>query len=439
VFDYLQIYDPRERLLVGAADLLLSAAAAGARLIPPWRRTVGTTSRILLLRLERIGDLLMSAHAIQQVRTRAPDAEIDLVVGSWNAPVAKQLAGPTRVEMLDAPWLARDGAGATTAELVTRARSWRGRRYDLAINFEGDIRSHALMALSGARRRVGFDMAGGGPLLTTRVGHRRDLHTADNAARLVAAAFEHRDGRPEGPRHRRRFELARHQDTPRTHGVSPALSGGDTPVAQGFSPAPSGAGFRLRVPDSARRSAAALLRGAGPIVAIHPSGGRAIKQWDVARFAEVGSRLVRERGTLLVLTGTSADAHLVRGVRARLPSEAQVIDLSGNVDLLVLAAVLERCDLLITGDTGPMHLAAAVGAPVVAVFGPSDPVRYAPRDTTSRIVRIDLPCAPCNRIRLPPVRCQGHTPDCLAGITADMVYGQAIDLLDHGINRINEP
>jgi ADP-heptose:LPS heptosyltransferase len=68
-----------------------------------------------------------------------------------------------------------------------------------------------------------------------------------------------------------------------------------------------------------------------------------------------------------------------------------------------------------------MHLAAAVGTPVVAIFGPSEPVRYAPWTASRRIVRIDLPCSPCNRIRLPPERCRGHVPDCLDGITTSQV------------------
>ena len=72
-----------------------------------------------------------------------------------------------------------------------------------------------------------------------------------------------------------------------------------------------------------------------------------------------------------------------------------------------------------------MHLAAAVGTPVVAVFGPSDPARYAPSDPVHQIVRIDLPCSPCNRIRLPPERCVGHIPDCLTGVDVEMVYRAA--------------
>jgi ADP-heptose:LPS heptosyltransferase len=71
-----------------------------------------------------------------------------------------------------------------------------------------------------------------------------------------------------------------------------------------------------------------------------------------------------------------------------------------------------------------------VGTPVVAVFGPSDPARYAPRGPDDHVVRIDLPCSPCNRIRLPPARCVGHTPDCLASISADSVFRAAMSILD---------
>ena len=95
--------------------------------------------------------------------------EIDLVVGSWNASIASVLRGVDRVETLDAPWLARGGGGMTWSAMLTQARRWRDRHYDIAINFEGDIRSHLLMARSGAPVRVGFDHAGGGPLLTPAV------------------------------------------------------------------------------------------------------------------------------------------------------------------------------------------------------------------------------------------------------------------------------
>jgi ADP-heptose:LPS heptosyltransferase len=92
--------------------------------------------------------------------------------------------------------------------------------------------------------------------------------------------------------------------------------------------------------------------------------------------------------------------------------------------------VLERLVVFVTGDTGPMHLAAAMGTPVVALFGPSVPARYAPRSAGSRVVRVDHPCSPCNRIRLPPDRCRGHVPECLDGISVNAVLAAARWLLD---------
>ena len=394
----LQIYDPRERRIVAVADRVLAIGAGVARLWPR-RAPASPPRRILLLRLERIGDLLMSAAAIESVRARAPEAAIDLVVGSWNQSIAGRLRGIDRVETLDAPWLARGGAAAGTSRLLSTAWRWRARGYDLAINFEGDVRSHALIALGGARRRVGFAMAGGGPLLTDVVEHRPDRHTSDNAAALVAAAF------------------------PGSPGPSPRLSPGAEPAAQ---PA---ADFRLDVPDDARLAARALIGPHPRYIVVHASGGRAIKQWDLDRFAAATTEIARAVGAAVVLSGAPGDAPLTAQVRAALPADIAVVDLTGRPDLLVLAAVLEGARLVLTGDTGPMHLAAAVRAPVVAVFGPSMPVRYAPRSTAHRVVRVDLWCAPCNMIRKPPARCQGHTPDCLTGVTVDAVIAAALSLL----------
>ncbi len=389
MFPHLQIYDPRERWLVGTADTLLTATTRATRLLPH-RTPVWPPRRILLLRLERIGDLLMSAPAIAAVRTLAPQATIDLVVGSWNKDLAKLIPGIDHIETLDAPWLARGTSRRETNNLALlhRAWTWRARHYDLAINFEGDIRTHALLALSGTPTRVGFDMAGGGPFLTTRVDFHPTTHTTKNAWSLIDATF--------------------------------ASAGGGTRP-----------GFRLAVPHEARERAAAVVgrHGERALIGVHVSGGRAIKQWAPERFAAVAARLAREYGALLLLTGTSGDQAIVGEMRNALPGGIDVLDLVGEIDLPLLAAMLERCRLLLTGDTGPMHLAAFVGTPVVAVFGPSDPIRYAPLASPHRVLRVDLPCAPCNRIRLPPVRCQGHTPDCLEGVTADAVYAAAESLL----------
>jgi ADP-heptose:LPS heptosyltransferase len=166
-----------------------------------------------------------------------------------------------------------------------------------------------------------------------------------------------------------------------------------------------------------------------PLVGLHASGGREIKQWQPARFGQAAGRVAQQIDARVVLTGAPGDRTLVEAARAALPPSVDVVDLADGVDLMTLAAVLQQLTIYVTGDTGPMHLAAAMGTPVVAVFGLSDPRRYAPLSPHRRIVRIDLPCSPCNRVRLPPARCQGHVPDCLEGIEAEMVYRAALDLL----------
>jgi len=381
----LQIYDARERVLVSAADRLLTIGAAATR---PFRRRrkPSAPQRILLLRLERIGDLVMTLPAIAAVRALAPSAQIDLVVGSWNAQLATAIPSVDEVETLDAQWLARDGGGRGLTQLLKHAAGWRRKHYDLAINFEPDVRSNLLIAAVGAEWASGYRSGGGGPLLDEALDYDPTAHTTDNAKRLVETVF----------------------------GAA----------------APAQTTSLIEIPDAYRQRVRALLGSATrPLVGMHVSGGRPVKQWDPARFGEVARRLVAGRGATILLTGSAADRPLVEQVTRVLPAGG-AIDATGEADLLTLAALLDEAELLITGDTGPMHIAAAVGTPIVAVFGASDPRRYAPRGPLDRVVRVDLPCAPCNRIRLPPARCTGIIPDCLALISPDRVLDAAIQIID---------
>jgi len=393
----LQIPYRRERWIVGAADALTWPL----RLRP--RPRGGVPSRILLLRLERIGDLLMVVDAIADLRAALPDAAIDLAVGSWNRDLAALIPGIRTLHVLDVPWLARDGGGDSPATLVRRARAWRG-QYDLVVNFEPDIRSNALAWLTGARRRFGYWTGGGGSFLTDRLAYEPGEHVADNAARLVATVLE------------------------RSH-VAPV-------------PFPAASWPRLRPPPEALARAAALLAsGPGPTaqgrsqnataprIGVHVSGGRESKQWHLDRFAAVAAELARRHHATIVLTGSTADRPMVDTVKRSLAG-VPLVDAAGAFDLPTLAALLASLDLLVTADTGPMHLAAAMGTPVVALFGPSDPRRYGPRGSPHRVLRVDLWCSPCGQVRLPPVRCRGHVPECMDGIDVARVVHAAGELLE---------
>lgn len=403
MFDHLQIYDSRERSIVGCADALLTPCAAVARRLS-FRRARNVPREILLLRLERIGDLLMTLGAIDEVRARAPGAKIHLVVGSWNLSLARLVPGVDSCETLDVPWLSRQDAGASTGLLLRRAWAWWTRSFDLALNFEPDIRSNLMLALSGAARRVGFSSGGGGACLTDALTYAPSAHTAANAMRVVDAALPPAAGATE----------------------SPALSEQMRVEGKAMHP-------RLRVTDEARQEASRLLGTANTrrlLVGLHPSGGRQIKQWHLERFAEVATRLARDLDATIVLTGTAEDRPLVDRVAALLPADVTKLDVAGSIELPVFAGLLEQLDLLVTCDTGPMHLAAAVGTPVVALFGPSDPGRYGPLTDRASVVTTDLWCRPCNRVRRPPARCAGHVPDCLSGIDVETVCRAAADLLN---------
>lgn len=372
-------------MLVGTADALLQPFAWIRRV---GRAPAGPVNRVLLMRLERIGDLLMTLDAIALARTAWPEAAIDLAVGSWNAPLARLIPGIATVRTADVPWLAREGEADRWPALIARAREWCRHRYDLVVNFEPDIRSNVLAWLTGAPRRYGYWTGGGGALLTHAAAFDPTTHVAVNAGRLVRAAA----GLPEAA-------------------AVPATT-------------------RLDVPAEARARARARLAGiTRPWVGVHVSGGRESKQWHLDRFADVARRLARERGAAIVLTGSKADRPLVDAVIARLDT-VHVVDAAGALDLVDLAGLLSELDLFISSDTGPMHVASAVGTPLVALFGPADPRRYGPRSTETRVLRVDLPCSPCGQVRLPPVRCRGHVPDCMDGIRVDAVVSAAIELLD---------
>ena len=297
----LQIQLTHERLLVTLADRLLAIASIGRRVAGP-RRPPEDLRRILLLRIERIGDLVMTLDAIRDVRALAPDAEIDLVVGSWNHPLAAAIPVVDRAVSVDAAWLARDGQGFGLPSLLRSAWRWRDRRYDLAINFEPDVRSNLIAAASGAARTAGWKSGGGGPVLDIALDFDTTAHTSSNASRLVREAF----------------------------GRTPPVS--TQPL--------------VALPDGAVAAAATIL-GEGvsrPLVGVHVNGGRAIKQWEPRRFAEVAAAVADSAGGTIVATGSPADRPFIAELQSALAPRS-VIDASRASDLLVAAAILSRLDV----------------------------------------------------------------------------------------------
>ncbi len=385
-----RIYDPTERLLLGALDL-------PGRLLLGWRRSQSQpldrarVREVLVLRLDRIGDVVMSLPALAELRAALPHARIRLAVGAWSEGIARS-APVDEILVWSAPWVGRPSEGAMSfASLAGAARALRTTSLDLAIDLQGDVRASILMSLSGARARVGYANTGGGYLLTHVIALDETITWVEQNRRAVAGAI----------------------------GASP-------PVAHD------------PLTEADRRFAEDLLRNLHleerrPLVGLHPSGGRLVKQWDVAGWAEVALRLQKDFGATLLVTGSEADRPLADALAKALPTKP--IDLTGRLGVRETLAVIARLDLFLSPDTGPMHMACAVKTPSVSVFGPSDPGRYfsggsGASGTRHVVIRAELWCSPCNLIRKPPRECAGpEPPECLRLVTTDAVYAAAARLL----------
>ncbi len=386
-----RIYEPGERLLLGLLDL-------PGRLLLGWRRHASApveraaVREVLVLRLDRIGDVVMSLPALHDLRAALPQARIRLAVGAWSESIASG-APVDEVLVWSAPWVGRPSEGAQPlGELVSRAGALRPSHLDLAIDLQGDLRASLLMWRTGARARVGYANTGAAYLLTHVVPLDERVPWVEQNRTAVAVAV----GAAAGPA---RFE---------------ALLDADRSFARHLFE-------NLRLEEK------------HPLVGVHPSGGRRVKQWPLERWAEVGARLQLEHGATLLVTGAGADRPLAAELTKRLPRRP--IDLTGRLSPRETLAVIAGLDLFLSPDTGPMHMACAVDTPSVSVFGPSDPVRYFSGGdglpgSRHVVVRPELWCCPCNLIRRPPAECAGEEPpECLRLVSSEAVYVQAAALL----------
>jgi ADP-heptose:LPS heptosyltransferase len=389
-----RVYDPKERLLLGAIDL-------PGRLFLGWRAPLnalldrGAVREVLVLRLDRIGDVIMSLPALHDLRRALPSARIRLAVGRWSEEIARS-APVDEVLVWSAPWAGRRSEGADAMRaLLARAHALRGARLDLGIDLQGDVRASLLLWRTGARARVGYANTGGAYLLTHVVPLDETVSWVEQNRRAVATAVGAVEGAP----------------------LFDALTAADRD-------------FAARLVENLH------LEAKRPLVGIHPSGGRPVKQWDVTRWTEVAVTLQRERGATILVTGTEADRPLAAALGEAL--RPKPIDLTGRLGVRETMAVIERLDLFLSPDTGPMHMACAVGTPSVSVFGPSDPVRYFSGGTGAAgtrhvVVKPELWCSPCNLIRKPPAECTGRVPECLEGVSVAAVRDAAMRLLSETV------
>jgi len=158
-------------------------------------------------------------------------------------------------------------------------------------------------------------------------------------------------------------------------------------------------------------------------VVMNPGAKSHLKRWPAARYAELADRLISGRGCRVFITGAAEDRKTVDEMVSAMKEDAT--DLCGRTTIGALAELMRRSDLVVTNDSAPLHVASAVNAPVVAVFGPSDDKKYGPLSDANRVISPDADCRPCGRALCSP----GPDAGCITAVTVEGVLRAAEELL----------
>lgn len=338
--------------------------------------------RILLVRLGALGDVILTLPAARLLRRSLPEAELVWLVERRNAPILEQNADIDGYLVVRADdWRERPLAPATLGSIVKLGRELRRRRFDLALDLQGLVKSAFLARLSGAPRRLGLPASRtrerlGGLLLTERAAE-RGRHVTDLYLGVAAAAIEALGARP-----------------------APLTTTAERDLIR-LSPAERDA-LDLRL--KAERL--------GEFVVLNPGAGWVTKQWGAERYGALARRLSEELRISVIVAHGAGEETLARTVVTHAASEDVRAYPS---DVRELAGLLSRARLLIAGDTGPYHLAGILGTPTLGLFGPTDPALNGPRSETDAVIWGKVACAPCYGRRCPT------QIECMASIDVDAV------------------
>jgi len=360
-------------------DLEHPAALAG----PPidW----AALRRILVVRPDNLGDVVLSGPALRALRRAAPRARLDLLAAPAGAAVAPLLPEVGEVLVASVSWQQLDPAAVPAEEDLALLDRIRAGRYDAAVLLTSFTQSPwpaaQLCRLAGVPVRVGTSKEFGGAALTHWVPSPPDeLHQVDRALRVLARV-----------------------------GVPPVDGR-----------------LRLVVPDEARAAGRRVLAQhgvTGPYAVLLPGASCSSRRYPVDRFAEVAG-LLAAAGLPVLVSGTAAESEPVSRVAGNRPG---VLAAGGELDVPALAAALAGARVVVCNNSGGAHLADAVGVPAVVLFaGTEQPEQFRPRAVPAAVLTVPTPCAPCRQLRCP------YGLECL-DLAPERVAREALRLAGQGV------
>ncbi len=352
---------------------------------------------ILVIQLDHLGDAVISTVMFPALRSRYPHASIEVLAGPWNREVFEAVAEVDRVDVCRVNRFARKARLGWILSTVWWGIRLRRRRVDLGIDVRGEFPHAVILWLCGARRRLGWASGGGGFLLTDAPPFIADRPEVESRLALLAELGIRFDEAGEAPR--------------------PAL----------------------HPPDDGRRRMARRLtelrRGraepaAVPRIVLHVGAGMPAKRWPVEHWRELVRRLHDRLRAEVVLVGGADDRTIARAIMGP-RSRGRVADWTGRLRVVELAALLEQSDLFVGADSGPAHVAAAVGTPSVVLFsGTNRTGQWRPRGEHVAILRHAVACSPCHR-RVCPL---GEHP-CMRGLAPSRVAEAVEEAIEEAGSR----
>lgn len=405
--------------------------------------------RVLLIRPDHVGDLLLMTPALAELRRALPEAQITYLVGPWSREVVARSPHVDEIQTCAFPGFRRERQGALEPYLLLwrLARALRRQRYDLAIVLRPDFWWGIwLILLAGIPLRLGYADELQTPCLTWALPLRAGEHAVRQNLRLVRAAallakqvaHEHQQDQSGGSQ--------RYQDNQPCNdniqsvndnqkaGVHPSRQIAqleDVAPVQGEPPLAFTPTDEERAWVQKRLARAGIAEGER-LVVIHPGTGAPVKLWEARSWACVADTLARASGARIVLTGSESERAQVEAISASMQEPA--LALIGETDIGKLAALLARADLALGVDSGPLHLATAEGTPTVRLYGPTDPRVFGPwgDPRLHQVVQAKQPCAgceavPCGRLDWPPEALPAHS--CVRSLSIEDVLAAAEGLL----------
>jgi len=366
-------------------------------------------SRILLIKPSALGDVVHTIPLLVKLRARYPRARIDWLITPENAEIVRCHPALSNVVLFARRDFSKRGRRwHAVVAFLDLLKQIRRAKYDLVVDMHGQVRSAFFTLISGARVRIGFDR----PIKrSVTVSAEHDLKNVPSHGWRGA-----REGSWIAYTHRIPIPTLDVHAIDRYLWVAPLLGLDDDPPD-----------LTIYLSSETIRNVERLLEEHGvpaskPLVVLVPGTIWETKHWTIEGFAGVARQFLGD-GFAVALAGTKRDQQRCRQIAAAAPGTS---DLSGKTTPAELAALIRRAEVAVTNDSGSMHVAASLGKPMVSVFGPTNPVHIGPYQRPESVVRVDLPCSPCNYRRLS--QCPfDHA--CMKQVTSEMVVERARKIL----------